>query len=81
MKNRRLYLIASVLTITTWTNGQSIESLRRDIGTIVSTKKAKVGVSIIGDNGKDTLSLNGDYHFPMQSVFKFHIALGNLITN
>lgn len=42
---------------------------------ILSTKKAKVGVSILGDNGKDTLSINGDHHFPMQSVFKFPIAL------
>ena len=78
MKNRRSYLIALLLTITTWTNGQSNESLRRNIQTILSTKKAKVGVSIIGDNGEDTLSLNGDHHFPMQSVFKFYIALTTL---
>jgi beta-lactamase class A/beta-lactamase class A VEB len=78
MKNGRFYLIVLLLTITNWSNGQSNKSLRRDIEAILSTKRAKVGVAIIGDNGKDTLSLKGDDHFPMQSVFKFHIALTTL---
>jgi len=75
MRNKRFTLIAVLLLITTLSNAQSNELLRRDIEAILSTKKAKVGVSIMGDNGKDTLSINGDHHFPMQSVFKFHIAL------
>ena len=37
-----------------------------------------MGVSILGNNGKDSLSINGDRHFPLQSVFKFHIALAVL---
>lgn len=49
--------------------------LRQKIEQIISGKNAVVGVSIIGNNGKDTLSLHGDKAFPMQSVFKFHIAL------
>lgn len=52
--------------------------LRKKIEQIVSDKNAIVGVSIIGNNGKDTLSLYGDKRFPMQSVFKFHIALAVL---
>ena len=54
------------------------DELRKTIEKIVSNKKAVVGVSLIGNNGKDTLSLNGDRRFPMQSVFKFHIALAVL---
>ncbi len=57
---------------------QNYDSLRDRIQQIVSDKKATVGVSIIGNDGKDTLSLNGDKRFPMQSVFKFHIALAVL---
>ena len=34
-----------------------------------------VGVSIADNNGKEVLSVNGGKHFPLQSVFKFHIAL------
>ena len=52
--------------------------LRKEITKIVADKKAIVGVSIIGSKGEDTLSINGNRHFPMQSVFKFHIALAVL---
>lgn len=60
------------------TPDNKIDRLRNQIQEIVSDKNAVVGVSIIGNNGKDTLSLNGDRRFPMQSVFKFHIALAVL---
>ncbi|MCB9298563.1 MAG: class A beta-lactamase, subclass A2 [Lewinellaceae bacterium] len=60
------------------TSNNKTDLLRSKIGQIVSDKNAVVGVSIIGKNGKDTLSLNGDRRFPMQSVFKFHIALAVL---
>jgi beta-lactamase class A len=52
--------------------------LRTKIEQIISGKQAIVGVSIIGTNGKDTISFNGDKRFPLQSVFKFHIALAVL---
>ncbi|MDY8137278.1 class A beta-lactamase, subclass A2 [Aquimarina sp. 2201CG5-10] len=60
------------------TPNNKTDSLRKKIEQIVSDKNAVVGVSIIGNNGTDTLSLNGDKRFPMQSVFKFHIALAVL---
>ncbi len=55
-------------------NAQSIEDLRNQIYQIIASKKATVGVSIIGSDGKDTLSIHGERHCPLQSVFKFHIA-------
>jgi beta-lactamase class A/beta-lactamase class A VEB len=70
------------MTIFLFTNCQSlnkkIDSLRNQIVQIISDKQAIVGVSIIGTNDKDTVSINGDKRFPMQSVFKFHIALAVL---
>jgi beta-lactamase class A len=59
-------------------SAQTLDSLRQNIQRIVSMKSAEVGVAIMSDNGNDTLSLNGDKHLPMQSVFKFHIALALL---
>lgn len=59
-------------------SAQTTDSLRQQIEKIVSTKNAIVGVSIIGNHEKDTISLNGEKHFPLQSVFKFHIALAVL---
>jgi beta-lactamase class A len=60
------------------TQPDKTNQLRNKIGQILSDKNAVVGLSIIGNNGKDTLSLHGDRRFPMQSVFKFHIALAVL---
>lgn len=55
-----------------------LDSLRIKIEDILKTKNAKVGVSIIANNYKDTISINGETHFPMQSVFKFPISLAVL---
>ncbi len=60
------------------TRDSKTDLLQNKIKQIVAGKNAVVGVSIIGNNGKDTLSINGDMQFPMQSVFKFHIALAVL---
>jgi len=54
---------------------QETETLRQKIDSIISTKKAIVGVAINGTQVNDSLSVNGQRHFPMQSVFKFPIAL------
>ncbi len=60
------------------TFAQTSDSLKQKIEQIVSDKDAIVGVSIIGNDGNDTVSLNGDRQFPLQSVFKFHIAIAVL---
>ncbi|MEH3114344.1 MAG: class A beta-lactamase, subclass A2 [Pedobacter terrae] len=52
--------------------------LNNRIQEIVASKHARVGIAINGPNEKDTLFINGDEHFPLQSVFKFHIALAVL---
>lgn len=54
---------------------QKADSLKQKIEQIISTKNADVGVSISGIEDLDSLSVNGNRHFPLQSVFKFHIAL------
>ncbi len=75
MKKIRWATVILMLTITWPTPAQTIAVLRQKLNAIVSKKNAHVGISISGDDGKDTLSIHGDEHFPMQSVFKFHIAL------
>ena len=74
--NKLFCLTCLLLILVTYTaSAQTDNSLRQKIQQIVSTKNAVVGVSIIGNKGKDTLSINGEKHFPFQSVFKFHIAV------
>ena len=68
-------LLLLLLLCFTKAHTQNIDPLKQKIEQIVSSKKAVVGVAINGMNKNDTLSINGHKHFPMQSVFKFHIAL------
>jgi beta-lactamase class A/beta-lactamase class A VEB len=78
--NRLFQLTVLLLLLVTSckTPNNKTNLLRKKIEQIVSSKNAVVGVSIIGNDGKDTLSLHGDRRFPLQSVFKFHIALAVL---
>ena len=55
--------------------GEDKHPLREKIQRIVAEKKAKVGVSIIGADHADTIAFFGEDKFPLQSVFKFHIAM------
>jgi len=57
---------------------QTLKELRKAIYKEIVDKKATVGIAISGTNGSDTLSINGDKHFAMQSVFKLHIAIAML---
>lgn len=54
---------------------QQNNSLRSEVSLIAQDAKGTVGVSIENIETGDTLSLNGEYHCPMQSVFKFPIAM------
>ena len=51
------------------------DSLRTKIEQIVESARAKVGVTVIGLENSDTLTFNGNGNFPMQSVYKFPLAL------
>ena len=69
----KFFLLIFLTVFYTQTFGQT--DLREKIEQIISTKKADVGVSILNLENGDTLSFNGNKHYPMISAFKFHIAL------
>jgi beta-lactamase class A len=54
------------------------QSFVKKLDSIVGSKKAVVGFSVQILETGDTVSLNGDRRFPMQSVYKFHLALAVL---
>lgn len=73
---KSLYVTAIVfLFAANETFSQSKANLQKQIEQIVAGKKATVGVSIVGPDGEERVSLNGGKRFPMQSVFKFHIGV------
>lgn len=75
MIKKILILFCNILLVHSKGNSQEIESLKKQIVEITNGKQAVVGVDINGMAITDSLSLNGARHFPMQSVFKFPIAL------
>ncbi|HAS47507.1 MAG TPA: class A beta-lactamase, subclass A2 [Microscillaceae bacterium] len=63
------------LLIVGFSKAQSIQALKEKINQVLKGKSATVGVAIQGANPKERLSINGDKHLPMQSVYKYHLAL------
>lgn len=59
-------------------HSQTIKSIHQSIDSIIQSKNMTVGVAINGIKEQDSLYINGEKHFPMQSVFKFPIALATL---
>ncbi len=57
---------------------QSIDALKDKIQKVFANKKATVAVAMQGMHSKDSLSINGDKRLPMQSVYKYHLALAIL---
>ena len=54
------------------------DTLKQRINQIIQSKQAEVGVAIFGTEPGDTLSINGNTSFPMQSVYKLHLAFAVL---
>jgi len=77
--NKILILLIILFSLTfSHSKGQSIDTLKQQINIILADKDAMVGIAIMGPNPNDTLSINGDVHLPLQSVFKYHLALAAL---
>lgn len=53
-------------------------SLKNQIDTYLTNKKALVGVAIYDFDTKKSILINEKEHYPMQSVYKFHLALAVL---
>ncbi len=53
-------------------------SLRQELEQLIRPYNASVGIALIGVETGDTLSLNDQKHYPMQSVYKFPLALAVL---
>lgn len=53
-------------------------ALRKQLKSIIAPHDAIVGFSLLNLENGDTITINGAKHLPMQSVFKFHLALAVL---
>lgn len=71
----KLFILIIILLSTIHIATAQTKSITASIGKILKDRKADVGVAVYLFSNGDTISINGDRHFPLQSVFKFHIAL------
>lgn len=74
---KHVILLVCTILLASCTATTKHEKLRNNIAGIIEGKNATVGVALIVD-GKDTLTVNNDFHYPTQSTYKFHLALAVL---
>ncbi len=67
--------LALLMTLSCYSQEQP---LRQQIVKLVTNKKAEVGIAIYAVENMDTLTWHNATHYPMQSVYKFPLALAVL---
>ena len=76
--NYKLLLLIIVFSCSFHSYGKQIEPLKQQINSLLKGKNATVGVAILAGDDSEHLSINGNTKLPMQSVFKYHLALAVL---
>jgi beta-lactamase class A len=71
------FLLILVLSFTKNAYSQT-NNLRKQLDSIIQTKKADIGVAVLGLEDRDSLTVNPNKDYPMQSVYKLHLALAIL---
>ena len=78
MKKLRLKILIIICQFWAVMAYAQTENLRNQLESFIKTKKADIGVAILGIESGDTLTIGNEKHYPMQSVYKFHLALAVL---
>jgi len=73
-----LKILLVSISIQTFSQSKNHLLLRQNIEKAITASRAKVGVGIIGLDFTDSLTLNNEHHYPMQSVYKFPLAIAVL---
>jgi beta-lactamase class A len=74
----KILLLTTALVTCQTIKAQNTTELKIKIENIIVQKEATTAVTILAADGNELVSINGNMHCPMQSVFKFHIALAVL---
>lgn len=72
-KSKTVICLIGLLLFSIITPAQ-VSNLSSQLEQAIAGEKAQIGIAIIVD-GKDTITINNEIHYPMYSVFKFHQAL------
>ena len=77
MKAYFITILALFACMATAIRPLQVSRLENQIDSLLKDKKATVGIAVWTDKG-DMLRYNDHVHFPLLSVFKFHVALAVL---
>lgn len=77
MKKYFITLLLFLFSITAFAN-DNLDSLKINIEKYLETKNAEVGFAFYNFDTKEQLAINNEKQYPMQSVYKFHLALAVL---
>ncbi len=69
-----IFLIYFFVATTPILGQKRLTDLENQLQSIICHKKAQIGIAVLL-NGKDTVLVNNNIHYPMLSVYKFHQAL------
>ena len=72
MKRINILFLFALISISSFSQ---INTIKDRINKIIQNKNAGIGVAILDLNSNEYVVINGEEHYPMQSVFKFPIAL------
>lgn len=72
MKRIDILFLFALISISSFSQ---INTIKDRINKIIQNKNAGIGVAILDLNSNESVVINGEEHYPMQSVFKFPIAL------
>ncbi len=77
MKNRLLLIVSCILTInhTAFAQNFDPQNLKKDLELTVAPYMAKVGIALMDIEDKSTVLVNNNHRYPMQSVYKFPLAI------
>lgn len=73
-----VYISFTILILISWNTNAQIDSFRKKIDGILGEIDAVTGVALLHSKLADTILFNNDYLYPMQSVYKFPLALAVL---
>ena len=78
MKKTKLVVAILITQLSAICSFGQVSVLKKKIEQLIQSKPATIGVAIGGPEDRDTLTVNGSNHYPLQSVYKFHLAMAIL---
>lgn len=78
MNKLALYSIAALFFCCNICDVQGVEPLQKTLHSIASAYQARIGIALTVIEDNSTVTVNNRYRYPMQSVYKFPLALAVL---